>query len=312
MNAHKLQSRSSRCQLRVEQLENRCLLAVMADGMVDPDGQFEHDALAICECAPAVMDQEFSVTTGDASESIEEFAALPGSNGGYEGVLEQPYFVDPVTETGEESAIEVIDVADDEAPERSEAGGEGKGPLEWVDYEDSGPIIYTMMPGDSGETVKGDEPGSSEVEIEDPVIHTMEDVDVVSDSVTPVEPVSEVEDPEIVTFGNDGQAAESSPVVEVAEEVPVVAANRQNRAGRLERDGRNRGIMQLPMLSPGVDPPILAVVTVMDNRGRLHEVQMEVPASDGQASVEPDLEPLDAAFSFLRGGRLSQRLGGLR
>jgi hypothetical protein len=246
------------------------------------------------------------------------------------------------TAEGQEYATEIIDVADGEAVEDSDAGADDKGLLEWVDHEGSGPIIYTMMPEDSGEevreddaelpvdevaeepviitmmpedsgeVVKGEDSDSSEVEVEDPVIHTMEDVDVVPDRETPAEPVSEVEDPEIVTFGNDGEAAENGPVVEVAEEVPVLPVNRPDQTGRPQRDGRNRGIMPLPMLPPNVDPPILAVVTRMDNRGRLHEVQVELPATDSQDSAERDLEPLDEAFSLLRGRRLNARLGGLR
>jgi hypothetical protein len=335
------------------------------------DVRFSDDEFAIYECTPTGIDEEFVAMSGEG-EIVEEFVADPGSYEEFDASLEQPYFVDDVLETdepyiictlcngpvedevfmtmtgvedgestGEEYWTEIIDVVEEELTDESATGDEGKESVDWADYEDSGPIIYTVMPDDSGEVtrddvgefpveevvdepviitmlpddsgeiVRGEEAESAEGEVEDPVFYTMDDIDVISDDGPTVDPVPEVDDSEVITFGDGGEAADNGPMVEGNVELPVVAANRPNQAGRPQRDGRNRGILQMPPLLPG-GPPLLAVVTAMDNRGRLREVQIEVPQTVSLAPVESDLEPLDAAFSLLRGGRISQRLGGLR
>jgi hypothetical protein len=83
----------------LERLENRCLLAVMADGVMDADVPYTDDELAMCECAPGVLDEEFVTVVGDASERIEGLAAEPVWDDGSPVILEQPYFVDEVVET---------------------------------------------------------------------------------------------------------------------------------------------------------------------------------------------------------------------
>jgi hypothetical protein len=325
----------------------------MADGVADVDVRFADEELAICEFAPAVIDGEFVRMEADASQSVEEFAAEPGSNGEYSGELEQPYFVDWVMETEDpyivctlydgpigDEVFMTMDVVDDEPAQDGEVVADGKVTTEWYDYEISDPIIYTMVPvdsgeeirgddelpvdevvddpmiitmvpEDSGEVVKGEESEASESEVEDPIVYTMDDVDVVIDRETPAEPALETEDPEIVTFGNDGEAAENGPAVDLAEEVPSESVRPRHQVAR-PRVGRNRGLTPTPEVAAEVESPILAVVTRMDNRGRMREVQVEMPATESRVSAELDLEPLDTAFSLLRGGRLNQRLGGRR
>jgi hypothetical protein len=225
--------------LRVEPLECRRLLAVMADSAAGVDARLEAvvestglECELVMECQAPLLEEPRAVTMV-AMESWEDlsiepawaefetafpvrgpFLESPSEKGNpylitdWIGDVDDNQVLDPAVaddaggeDVGEQVADpDVVDVPQQDDQDSGETGSESNGDLEWVDVEGSGPMLDTIPPVATEEPPAALPEGEVVDEVGDPVIVTMLPVDgEIMDREVTEVPAAEVDGPMVVT-----------------------------------------------------------------------------------------------------------------